>query len=472
MATIRLVPSAYTRSSTSRVTVTNPDNMYYNTDHTANYCSIRGRNSTSNTYFAFIHGFNFGDVPTGATVSSFAVKIRCYKNSYLQQGSSTYRPKLCSTPSNSSIIGGTYLDSDVTTTSGGDVYTFPTTNLSWNTLKGYGSNFSIEIPLRANASQYPYLYVYGAEIEVTYSTATVNVTGVDVSPATATIEAGETTTLTATVSPSNATNKTVTWSTSNSAVATVNNGVVTGVSSGTAVITVTTQDGGFTDTCTVTVTQPVTYEYVPASSMQVGKEYLIANGNTGTVYLLTNESGGSRQLVGLQATVSNGKITLTGTQKSKALFSCVRYTTGNDVTITVEKNNQYLYCDNANGLRMNAPATLDRFWHFRSNKFWQFKSTVADGYDDASSEYKYYLTLNASNNFTDSHVDTTSIEDSSIPLMYLFTESTGQTDTLYFKHNGSWVQATKVYKKQNGSWIEQQDLTQVFQSGSKYIKGD
>lgn len=471
MATIRLVPSAYTRSSSSRVTVTNPDNMYYNTDHTANYCSIRGRNNTSNTYYAFIHGFNFSDVPSTATVSSFSIKIRCYKNSYLQQGTS-YRPRLASSPSSSSAISNTTLDSDVTTTSGGTVYTFPNGSLTWNTLKGYGSNFSIEVPLRSSASSYPYLYVYGAEIEVTYSESTVSVTGVDVSPSTASIEVGETTTLTATVSPSNATDKTVTWSTSNSSVATVNSGVVTGVSAGTARITATTNDGGYTDYCDVTVTPTVTYEFVPASSMQVGKEYLIADGNTGTVHLLTNESGGSRQLVGATATVSNGKITVTGAVKDKALFTCVRYTTGNDVTITVKKNNQYLYCDNANGLRMNAPATLDRFWHYRDGKFWQFKSTASDGYSDASSEYKYYLTVNNSGNFTDSHVDTTSIEDSNIPLVYLWTESTGQTDSLFFKQSGSWVQATKAYKKVNGAWVEQADLSAVFTEGTNYVKGN
>ena len=58
MPIIRLTPSTYTRSSTSRVTVTNDTNMYYNTDHTSAYCSIRGRNSSSNTYYCFIHGFN------------------------------------------------------------------------------------------------------------------------------------------------------------------------------------------------------------------------------------------------------------------------------------------------------------------------------------------------------------------------------------------------------------------------------
>ena len=157
MPTARLVPSSYGRSSTSRVTVTNPENMYYNTDHTENYCSIRGRNSNNSAYnyYAFISGFNFNDVPSNAAVSSFSVKIRCYRNSYLQQGT-TFRPRLASSTSNNNVISGTTLESDVTTTPGGTVYTFPLpSTLTWATLKDYGANFCIEVPLRASSNNYP-----------------------------------------------------------------------------------------------------------------------------------------------------------------------------------------------------------------------------------------------------------------------------------------------------------------------------
>lgn len=58
----------------------------------------------------------------------------------------------------------------------------------------------------------------------------------------------------ATVLPDNASNKTVTWESSNTDIATVDdNGNVTAISTGNVVITATTVDGGFTDSCNVVV---------------------------------------------------------------------------------------------------------------------------------------------------------------------------------------------------------------------------
>jgi hypothetical protein len=83
------------------------------------------------------------------------------------------------------------------------------------------------------------------------------VTGVTLDHKERTVPQNGTVTLTATVSPPDATNQTVEWTSSNTTVATVASGTVTGVAPGTATITVTTRDGGFEDTCTVTVTPPV-----------------------------------------------------------------------------------------------------------------------------------------------------------------------------------------------------------------------
>ncbi len=83
----------------------------------------------------------------------------------------------------------------------------------------------------------------------------VAVTGVSMTPSTISIDENQTASLTATVSPSNATDKSVIWSSNDTSIATVNSsGVVRGVAAGTATITVTTNDGGFTDTSNITVT--------------------------------------------------------------------------------------------------------------------------------------------------------------------------------------------------------------------------
>lgn len=100
-----------------------------------------------------------------------------------------------------------------------------------------------------------YAINYGAGIdrEVYWGENVVAVTGVTLDANSGTLNPGGTTTLAATVAPANATNKSVVWSSSNSGVATVNNGVVTAVAVGSATITVTTQDGGFTASYALTV---------------------------------------------------------------------------------------------------------------------------------------------------------------------------------------------------------------------------
>ena len=93
--------------------------------------------------------------------------------------------------------------------------------------------------------------------------AEVSVTGVSLNKASMSMTVGDTQTLTATVTPSNATNKSVTWSSNNTSVATVSSsGVVTAKAAGSTTITVTTNDGGKKATCSVTVIQSNSHEWV------------------------------------------------------------------------------------------------------------------------------------------------------------------------------------------------------------------
>ena len=96
-----------------------------------------------------------------------------------------------------------------------------------------------------------------AKCTVTVKAASVAVTGVSLDKTTLTLTEGESATLKATVKPDDASNKQVTWSSDKESVATVDeNGKVTAKAAGTAVITVTTKDGGKKATCSVSVTAP------------------------------------------------------------------------------------------------------------------------------------------------------------------------------------------------------------------------
>lgn len=112
-----------------------------------------------------------------------------------------------------------------------------------------------------------------------YATASVAptvipVTGVSLNENTLSIKKGESAMLAASVKPSDATNQSVKWSTSNSNV-TVSNGKVTGKAVGTSVVTVTTDDGGYTAQCTVNVAENT----VDPSESHTELESLSVDGN-------------------------------------------------------------------------------------------------------------------------------------------------------------------------------------------------
>lgn len=105
----------------------------------------------------------------------------------------------------------------------------------------------------------------------------VNVTGVKLEPEELSLELNSTAELKATVLPSDATEQGVEWTSDNEAVASVDQtGVVTALGAGTAIVTVTTVDGGFTASCSVEVYEPsVEPEAVDLSSAGTANCYVI-----------------------------------------------------------------------------------------------------------------------------------------------------------------------------------------------------
>ena len=99
---------------------------------------------------------------------------------------------------------------------------------------------------------------YTASCSVTVTASSVAVTGVSLDKSTETIGVDNTTTLVATITPADATNQNVTWSTNSQDVTLTPSGlscIVEGINVGNATVTVTTQDGSYTDTCAITVLQ-------------------------------------------------------------------------------------------------------------------------------------------------------------------------------------------------------------------------
>ena len=150
-----------------------------------------------------------------------------------------------------------------------------TTSLTLDQLKGIMSyvqdsgdwtwyNASTTVTTKALADALPLLSGQGTAD----SAETVAVTSVSLNKNSIELAVGDTKTLTKTISPSNATISNVEWTSSDPNVVAVSaNGRIRGISAGEATITVTTDDGAKTDTCTVTVSGEVSKVSVTGVSL-------------------------------------------------------------------------------------------------------------------------------------------------------------------------------------------------------------
>ena len=180
--------------------------------------------------------FNPTDLTNGTITSNSAQVSWSYTNSTekyeIYYSTNNSAPSASATPTISSATIGTTKSANITGLSAGTTYYW------W---------------VRSVDDYCKSAWIAGTSFTTT-AAATVNVTGVSVSPTSKAILVGETFTVTPTITPANATDQTVAWTTSASGKASVNSsGLVTGVAAGTANITCTTTDGGYTATCATTV---------------------------------------------------------------------------------------------------------------------------------------------------------------------------------------------------------------------------
>ena len=169
----------------------------------------------------------------------------------------------------------------------------------------------------------------------------IPVSGVTLNKPSTSIAVGATETLSATVAPSNATYQAVTWSSDNEAVATVaSDGTVTAVTAGTATITVTTTDGNFQATCTVTVSAA----NVPVSGVSLNESTLslTVGGTAGSLTATVAPSNASNQNVSWLSS-STGVATITGTGASVTINAIAAGSS--TITVTTADGNFQATCN-------------------------------------------------------------------------------------------------------------------------------
>ena len=138
------------------------------------------------------------------------------------------------------------------------------------------------------------------------------VTGITVNPTSLSLIEGESANLIATISPKAADNQTVIWLSSNGNVASVSDGKVTAIKAGESTITAKSDDGGYTATCSVTVT-PATIEVVSISLSS--NNLALIEGDSETLTATVSPEDATEKTVKWSSSddsivsVSNGKVT-------------------------------------------------------------------------------------------------------------------------------------------------------------------
>lgn len=179
--------------------------------------------------------------------------------------------------------------------------------------------------------------------------------------ATESVLVGQTVTLTPVFDPTNASNKNVTWESDDEDVATVANGVVTGVAAGTANITVTTEDGNFHATCAVTVSEldcdtylgnlfALTIKDVEATSVSVNTEEInmstYATIENGTAFVARTDGSGSHKIATNQSSVIQMQYNTDKLYLKLNLQNCALMA-GDMITITGTDNNEFSFTTDA-----------------------------------------------------------------------------------------------------------------------------
>lgn len=451
MATIRLVPSIlYNAAGTSYLSVSNASNAYTNTDSTT-YATVDNTYASTTNRYVYLQGFNFDDIPTGAVINSFSIKLKASESGGTT--SSSYRPVLCK---GTSTYSNAYCNAITTSAT---VHEFEFTQ-DFETFRDDGDEFGIRINCRRGSrNTAASFYIYGAEIEVNYTipnpcTITTTLSGdgtISPSGATSTYEGTE---FELTITPTNKSDP------------------VTVTHNGTDVTSQVVAHGAG-------ATASKTPSDVTTSGIQSGSSYAeyavghsaespSSSGSGSNMYASSSSTGYAAysfdfSSIPSNATIESIEVRCYGHRESSTISStyvsqCVLYQGSTAISDEVD------FPSTSDTIITVTPTTLPT----RA----QLDDVVVRHY------VGYYGGLVRGITFEVTYSTGTGIDH----YTYAFTTtgdatiavtigSVGPSDTIYIKVNGAWVAATKAYKKVSGVWVEQTDLTTVFDANTNFVKG-
>ena len=435
MATLRLVPSTYYLSSTSYLSVSNAANMYTDTD-SGTYATITNTRTGTTSYYIYLRGFNFDDVPANAIINSWRVLLKARESGV--STSSSYAPKLCH--------GTSQITSTMTAISTtASVHEFTSVGADWDDLVGYGADLGIRINCRRSSRNTTgYMYIYGAEIEVTYTVPVYH-----------------------SVTITNSTSATVTASDSNPLEGTD----VTIMSDTISGIAVT--DNGTDVTSQFVHHSGTTGEYTIENRGSYG--FALSNG-----YYVSQNKGVDKTAavcrvsfnLPVAATVTFTYINYAEEAYDFGVFgnldtalSTTYYSAGSGgATIT---DSSYKLACNSSTYNKSTTQTLT----YSNVAAGEHYIDVKYSKDDASAAHNDTLQFQVSITYNQSvSYYSYSITNIQADHAIVVSPSGGGGEQLYVKVSGTYRAVSAVYKKVNGSWVQQTNLSSLFNTNTKYVQ--
>lgn len=438
MPTVKLTPSSYYLSNSSYLSVSNASNMYDDTDST-NYATVTNSRTSTTSYYIYVRGFDFSQVPSAAIVSSFTIKLKGnysggYSQSmYLYDGTSTQMGSASS------------LSTSVNTR------TF-TCNHTWEEIVACGSDFGIRINCRRNSrNTTSYIYIYGAEIDVTYTlpvsatvTSSLQGDGTIVPSGAYSCYEGDEYTITITPTDKSA--------------------EVSATKDGVQVQLVAHGSG---DTVTIVP------DDVTTSGIQSGASYMeyavghsaespSSSGTSSNAYSSSGSTGHADYSFDFSNIPSNATI-------ESVEVRCYGHRENATIDST-HVSKVAVYVGNTNKGEEDFPSTSNSMVTLNPTLT---RSELSSAVVRHTVGYYGGLVLGISFEVTYStgsgvdHYTYTYTVDGDATIVVTIG---GSTRKMYKKINGTWTEVKKVYKKINNAWVEQTDITNVFNSTDNFIE--